>query len=257
MIKWCCYCQQFIREISPFEDFGITHGVCIKCEDAHDNLFAEDVVARGEFLRKIFQRLFDAGRRDNVPLAIAAIDEAVAANCRPVDILMGMVAPMLYEIGEEWERSALSVEGEHRFTAFCEKVIDLVALRVHASDRASPSSLPLLFLMNAPGNMHLLALRILALWLGGLGAVVRIVDQAIDTDDLLQLISAERPKYLLISMSLLEQREAVIAIAAAAQTLPEHSRPRTVVGGYPVKVGLIRSIPTAELIPDISELRLN
>jgi hypothetical protein len=69
-------------------------------------------------------------------------------------------------------------------------------------------------------------------------------------------IAAERPKYLLISMALTEQRDRVADIAKSVQTLPQDVRPKIVVGGYPVKAGLINSIPETEFLLNVSALQI-
>lgn len=174
----------------------------------------------------------------------------------PVDILVGMIAPMLFQIGEDWKRGVITVEGEHRFTAFSEKVIDLVASRMtaHAPAPVPQPDAPLLFLMNAPGNRHTLAVRILALWLESRGTKTRIVDEHAGVDALMHEVANARPRFLLISMAMPEQRDHVAELAAQIQALPAALRPRLLVGGYPVKVGLVRTIPGADLVPDISAL---
>ena len=123
--------------------------------------------------------------------------------------------------------------------------------------RTGPPSRPLLFLMNARGNLHTLALRILALWLASQGFRVRIVDGETDADGLLRDIAAERPKFLLISVSLREQRAHVADIVRGVAALPAKLRPRVIVGGYAVKAGLMRSLRGAELVADISKLRIS
>ena len=258
MLKWCAYCQTFMHEIAPYDDLSMTHGLCISCASSHEDPFANDAAERGDLLREMFQALFDAGRHEDFETAARIVQNAIAANCRPVDILIGMISPMLYEIGEEWKRGALSVEAEHRFTAFSEQVVQLIESRIGTGYTASPvsSTAPLLFLMNAPGNRHRLAVRILALWLKSRGAKVRIIDDDVDEDSLMLSIAADRPKYLLISMALAEQRDRIAEIAKAAQALPQNLRPKIIVGGYPVKVGLISSIPEAELLSDISALQI-
>jgi methanogenic corrinoid protein MtbC1 len=245
-------------EIPPHDDFGITHGLCSDCEASHIDLFSDSEIERAIFLSDIFQRLFDAGRREDIAAAEIVVANAIAEHCRPVDILIGMIAPMLYEIGEEWKRGALSVAGEHRFTAFCERVIGLVEAKNEATHEAGSedASGPLLFLMNARGNMHTLALRILVLWLASQGMRVRIVDGEAGIDALLQDIAREQPKFLLISVSLREQRAEVAEVARRVAALPAAHRPKVIVGGYAVKAGLMRSLRGAELVADISKLRI-
>ena len=254
MLKWCAYCQQFMHEIAPYDDFSITHGLCASCEATRKDLFAIDEVQQGRFLSEIFHALFDAGRHEDFETGTRIVERALTANFRPVDILIGMISPMLYEIGEEWKRGALSVEAEHRFTAFSEQVIRLVERRIDGAPPSNPKA-TLVYLMNAPGNRHGLAVRILALWLESRGARVRIFDDEIDDVSLMQRVVAERPGYLLISMALTEQRDRVADICHAAQTLPDDVRPKVIVGGYSVKAGLIKEMPAAELLSDISVLQ--
>jgi len=150
------------------------------------------------------------------------------------------------------------VDAEHRFTAFSEQVIELLKSKVDVDGTASlRSNETLLFLMNAPGNRHNLGVRILAIWLESRGASVRIIDDGTDRESLMRSVAADRPKYLLISMALTEQRGHVVEIANAAQALPADVRPKVIVGGYPVKAGLIEAIPAAELLSDISVLHIS
>jgi len=258
MLEWCSYCQRFMRESAPYESFALTHGCCAKCMSKHEDLFADQVVAHAHFLRGIFDDLLRAGRQSDVSTGARTIEKAVAANIRPVDILIGMIAPMLYEIGEEWKRGALSVQAEHRFTAFCEKITGLVETTIEPNGAAASAArdATLLFLMNAPGNRHLLGLRILALWMHTRGARVRIIEDTEDVGRLMRSIASDKPKYLLVSMALAEQRYPVAEIAEAAKMLSPSVAPRIIVGGYPVKTGLISSIPGAELLSDINTLEI-
>lgn len=258
MIKWCSYCQQFMKEIAPYDNLSITHGVCARCEATYKDLFAEDAVERARSLSTIFCSLFDAGRHRDFKAAAPVVEKAVAAKCRPVDILIGIIAPMLYETAEDWKHGAPSAEAEHGFTAFYEQAVSLIESRLgtaNLSSRPSPNATSL-FLMNAPDNRHKLAVRLLALWLKSRGARVRIIEDGIETSSLIGSVLADQPSYLLISMGLIEQRDRVTEIARVVQSLPQFARPKIIVGGYPVKTGLIKSIPLAEFVSDISDLRI-
>jgi methanogenic corrinoid protein MtbC1 len=250
-------------EIPPYDDFGITHGLCRPCEMEHFDLFEDRALGRSIFLRGIFHQLFDAGRREDMAVAEGIVDAAIAAHCRPVDILIGMIAPMLYEVGEEWKRGALSVASEHRFTAFSERVIDLIARKIeYGFGITRPGMLPQMHatsfvLMNAPGNRHTLAIRILALWLESRGLRARIVGAELSRAALVADLIAARPKYFLMSMSLAEQYDGVADVAQSIHALPAAIRPTVVVGGYPIKAGLISSIPAVSLMADINSLALN
>lgn len=255
MLKWCSYCQQFMGEVPEYEDLAISHGICPKCHP-RALLFTESDFKHAEFLKDVHRQLLIAGRNGDLERAAEIIDNAAKANCRLVDVLIGIIAPMLYQIGEDWKAGILSVEGEHQFTSFCERTFDLVASKVKAgkpTDLVRSNEAEIL-LMNAPGNEHTLAIRILALWLVSKGKRAQIADAHLSLDELTTLVKATKPKVLLISMALAEQSKGVMAITERIAELPKPIRPRIIVGGYAVKLGLVPSIPGADLMADISVL---
>jgi methanogenic corrinoid protein MtbC1 len=253
VLKWCSHCQQFMGEVPDYDNFSISDGICAKC-------VARGRLAKGDFdhavfLRQIFRKLFEAGKRNDFNAAEQIIASAIVAGCRPVDILIGMIAPMLYRIGEDWKQGVLTVEGEHRFTAFCERVIDLIAGKMKATN-ATPHPRfdePLVLLMNAPGNRHTLAIRIVALWLESQRISSQIADGEVGSELLLAQLASTRPQFLFISMALVEQRDGVEAIVERILTWPKPLQPRIIVGGYAVKAGLVGPMPGVDLTADIRE----
>ncbi len=109
-------------------------------------------------------------------------------------------------------------------------------------------------LMNAPGNSHSLAIRILSLWLRNKGVGVRMIDVAPPLEELITLIIASRTRTFLISMALAEHLPSVASIVERIAELPPSIRPRVIVGGHAVKVELVSAIPGADLLADISLL---
>lgn len=233
----------------------LTHGVCDECAPKVDT-FTEMDFTNAELLRDIQGKLSDAGRRNDLNAAESIIEGAVKANIRAIDIMVGIIVPLLYQVGEDWKRGALTVAGEHRFTAFCEKVFELIIAKVKLVTPARPirDDRTDALLMNAPGNRHLLAIRILELQLSSRGMEVRAVAPPLGLDDLLALIRSTRPSLLLLSIALVEQCKGITAIVGRIAELPMSIRPRVIVGGYAVKLGLISTLRGAELMADISSL---
>jgi hypothetical protein len=233
----------------------MTHGMCPACED--DELAITDLnIANARVLQSIQRQLFDAGQRNDLAAAKAIIEGAATANIRSVDILMGVSAPMLYQIGEDWKRGYITVAEEGRFTAFCEGMFGLIATLVDAAQRTKAADAQRIefLLMNAPGNSHMLAIRFLALWLKDKGMRTETIDKPISRDELVAQVNLIKPETLLISMALEEQRDSVITIVERMEALPKSFRPRIVVGGYAVKIGGVAAIPGAELMTDVSLL---
>jgi methanogenic corrinoid protein MtbC1 len=223
---------------------------------AHSDAFDTDVVRHAVFLREIFHSLFEAGQRNDFGAAERMVERAIAANCRPVDILIGIVAPMLHKIGEDWGSGVITVEDEHKFTAFSERVLNLIDVKLHCRSSRRSGNKPVYFLMNAPGNTHTLAIRILALWLQSRRICAMIVEHG-DLERLAHSIKETAPKRLLISMALPEQLAGVAAISALVGQLPSTVRPGVLVGGHAVKAGFVTAIPGADLVADISLMSIN
>jgi methanogenic corrinoid protein MtbC1 len=255
MLKWCSYCQKFLGEIPEYEKFTVTHGICAACEPKAFK-FTELDLKLAESLREIQERLHDAGRRNDLRAAGRVIEDAAKAKIRGVDVLLGIIAPMLYQVGMDWERGILSVEQEHHFTAYCDELFRLVESKAKylMPACATQAKEPEVLLMNAPGNNHTLAIRILTLWLWNKGLRAQRFDVPPGIEELTTLVIRTQPKLILVSMALAEQCMSVATVAERIAELPVSIRPRVIVGGYAVKVGLAAAIPGAELMGDISLL---
>jgi methanogenic corrinoid protein MtbC1 len=253
MLRWCAYCQEFQGEIAPLDIFTTTHGLCPSCEaKGMRRLDAE--IGNSHRLREIQGSLYEAGKTGDMDAASNIVQRAVTAGLRPVDILIGLITPLLYLIGVEWESSRITVADEHRFTSFCERVFELVVLEVEAT-RAPTSTIrhPLVFLMNARGNNHSLGIRILSLWLRSRGIETRDFHPPPSPETLLQLAIQTRPQAILISVALDRQKVYVCRIARMIESLPS-PQPTLIVGGSAIKHYLIPPIPGALFFETITGL---
>src|SRR5271156_3748793 len=129
MLRWCAYCQEFQGEIAPYNIFTTTHGLCPACE-AKGMGRLDSEIGNSHRLREIQGLLYEAGKTGDMAAASSIVHHALKAGLRPVDILVGLITPLLYLIGIEWENSLITVADEHRFTSFCERVFELVVLEV-------------------------------------------------------------------------------------------------------------------------------
>ncbi|WP_298886827.1 hypothetical protein [uncultured Bradyrhizobium sp.] len=150
-----------------------------------------------------------------------------------------------------------------KWCAHCQQfiggVIDLVEARMRLawSQPARPGGGGCYVLMNAPGNSHVLGIRILGLWLQNLGWRTHYVDELTVVDVLSEPSLAGKPATLLVSIALPEQCDAVAGLVERVQALPPPHRPNIVLGGHAVKTGRVLPIPGVTLAPDISALGLD
>jgi len=251
MLRWCAYCQEFQGETAPFEDFNLTHGICPKClsEDAPR---VDRRVEHAKSLRGLQERLMNSGKTENADAARALIDLAMEAGIRPVDVLMGLVSPALYSIGEQWSHGSVTVTEEHRFTAFCESAFDIIANKLGRAKAADLSDqLVDVILMNAYGNTHTLAIRFLSLWLRGLGIKVLLLEPPAPLAQLIRIIEKVQPTFILISVALANHIDGVSEIARSLERVNARIKPTLIVGGNAVKSGRATPIPDAIFLTDI------
>ncbi len=253
MLRWCAYCQEFQGEVAPFNIFTTTHGLCPACSArGMDRLDSE--IGNSHRLREIQGLLYEGGKTGDMAAASRIVRMALTAGLRPVDILVGLITPLLYLIGIEWESSLITVEDEHRFTSFCERVFELVVLEVKAVSAPMPGiRRPIVFLMNALGNDHSLGVRILSLWLQSKGIETRLFHPPPTPETLFQFATQTRPQAILISVALEWQKVYVHNIARMIELLPR-PRPTLIVGGYAIKQNLIPPIPDVLLLESITGL---
>lgn len=253
MLRWCAYCQEFQGEIAPLDKFTTTHGICPACSaKGMDRLDSE--IGNSHRLREIQGLLYEAGKAGDMAAAPGIVHRALSAGLRPVDILVGLITPLLYLIGLEWETSLITVADEHRFTSFCERVFELVVPEVKAAGASIPGTRDaLVFLMNARGNDHNLGIRILSLWLQSKGIRSRNLHPPPSPETLFELAAETRPQAILISLALEKQKAYVDSIAQKMKALP-HPQPTVIVGGYAIKHQLIPPIPGALFLETITGL---
>ena len=252
MLKLVLLLPEFLGETEPYEDLRITHGICATCLPNLLTLTNQDL-ERSVRLRTVQEQLRTAGLSGDFKAADHAIQNAIAQNVRAIDILLGLVAPMLYQIGEDWRKGFITVAEEHRFTSYCEQLFETLRKDVTISSPTDGDRVEVL-LMNAPGNRHTLAIRILAAWFADKGIPARVIDSIPVIDDFIKLLCESPPRLILISIALPEQHPAVFRLAERIVAMPGPHHPKILVGGNAVKMKLVPPIPGAYLVTDINSI---
>lgn len=257
MIRWCAYCQRFMGESPPYCDFGLTHGVCDEClplfESDSDHGF-ERIME----LKRFHDALREAGKSEDLEGAMALIEKARSLGVRPSDLLVGLIAPILYEVGSMWEERKIGVAEEHRFTRFYEAVVkrvteearSVVPFRPRGGIGLEDSALDVM-LIQPRSNRHVLGLKLLEHWLWdhGVSAMVVSLAHPVGLQDLMRRL---RPRWVGISVSLAEQMDEVKGLIELVTR--ENPRIGILVGGQAVKAGLVEVPPPAIAEPDPNSL---
>lgn len=245
MIRWCAYCQQFQGEVQPYDDYGFTHGICESC-GLKDFKYTDQEFIKIQTLVKIQKQLFDAGLEGGETLAEEAIEEAKQAGVQSVDLLMGLIAPLLWKVGKLWETGDITVADEHRFTKVYESIVAKIE-NIEPADEFVD-----VLLINAPANTHYLGLRVLNLWLQS-----KQIKSAIFKINQKELVIAEivklKPKFLGFSVATEYQLLDTVTLAEKVQLSMGSEAPKLIIGGAAVKRGAYQNTAAITYLSDINQ----
>lgn len=234
MLRWCAYCQRLIGESEPFEVFELSHGICSTCLQQHRwSSAATDAVQK---LVSFHHELIELGRTGDLAQAPEALRKGLALGIKPLDFLIGLIQPALYEIGLSWEKGNVSIVEEHRFTSFASRLIDLCYQSLPQVKYPS-SKAPEIILTCAPNNYHFLGLRIVEQWLISANRHVYTVFPGIPAEEILKLVVSMKPRYLGVSIAVIDQAEVLPELTDALQKVLSMSgyMPTLIVGGAIMK----------------------
>jgi methanogenic corrinoid protein MtbC1 len=254
VIRWCAYCQTFQGEAPPLDSYELTHGLCDACEKG-SKVTDDEAIAAVRPVASFYGRLraqakagFDTSGRE-------LVEEAGALGIRPVDLLIGLLQPALYEIGQGWERGEVSVATEHRFTAAVESAAAMALARLPESAGARTARSPDFLLVNADGNDHTLGLKLVELLLLSGGRSTFTVLPGLPSPEVAELVRMVKPRILGVSIALERHASAVREIVTALESVSPGARPRVFVGGHCVKMGLtFDPALRVETCPDVLRL---
>lgn len=233
MIKWCSYCLHFISECEPWDDYQISHGVCDAC---FKKVTASTPPAPKAFqdLRAFFHSM-QMVARSGQPMDVGLmLEESSRHHIRPMDLLLGMLQPLLVEIGELWASGQVTVSMEHRFS---DLVGDLLA-HVRRGFRQDPRpESPKLLLLTAEGNRHVLGLRMAEPFFVANGVPTITVVPGLPIEEVMDLLERHQLWSVGFSVAMASQMDQVQEVAKRVKKLSGPPR-HILVGGPAVRMGL-------------------
>jgi len=217
-------------ECPPFADLALTHGVCTRC--LRDPLLMEREVAPriheiADFFHGFLRRSIEGG----LPEAHEIRRTGQALGIRPLDLLLGVVQPTLYEIGRRFAIGEVPSQREHQLSRRVQELLEGFAGQPDTTARG-----PRVLLAPAPGNAHRIGGLIFAQVLADAGLQAEAVPHRGRS---WREMLAEAPYDCLgISIALPTQLPAAIEMAEEVKRV----RPRaiTCLGGYVTKESELR-----------------
>jgi methanogenic corrinoid protein MtbC1 len=234
MLKWCAYCQHFLGEKPPYDSFEMTHGICESCrasQRSQDSAHIMQIQTIAEFYNDIRDKAV-AGHDISIPEVIA---ESKRLGISSVDMAVGILQPILNEMGGLFIQGKVTVAIEHAFTHKVDRMVtDLFVLSTAMKDTHQKS--PQVMLTCVDGNYHWLGLRLLELSLLDEGIPARAYIPSLPREEIIRLAVDQRPIVLGISVFDRAQcGEAGLIRDAILQRTQGQYAPRLAVGGNGAK----------------------
>ena len=262
MIRWCSYCQRFMGESEPLQDHSLTHGICATCSGVFKSKkMTSERIAISQKIAGFYSSMRSsalAGIRFSID---DAISEGRKLGINDLDLCLGMLQPILYEIGEMWKNGQVTVAMENQFTLISEQLIEKLRTHVPTESRSQKSPSPFFpdgdsaakfpvgagdafavkeqkkeesvdfLLVCAYGNYHSVGVKIIDLAMKELGLTTKSFTPGLPNTDILALVNKFNPKLLGISVSLSEQIPNILALHGLLQSHSGAAAPTMLVGG--------------------------
>ena len=236
MIRWCAYCQNYLGEAEPFDKFQVSHGLCPKCEES-GVAESENATALLRPLADFFRKLRSEAREGINSDPKDWINKAFELGIKPDSLLVGLMQPALYEIGELWLKGEVSVATEHRFSSFAEAMIGAIYQHRPELTKNRRAASPDVLLANADANYHTLGIKFLEFRLLSAGLKTYTLLPGLPVVEIVERTKSLKPKALGLSVSMSSQIKHIKELSDEVAGLPEKERPLLLVGGIPIKQG--------------------
>jgi methanogenic corrinoid protein MtbC1 len=237
MLRWCGYCQRYLGDSPPKDDCRITHVMCVPCSMA-GVATNKDAIEQIEPIVRFQGRLRAVASRGVLSEAKTLLQEGLALGVRQLDLLVGIIQPMLCEVGEAWKQGRITASQEHRFTAFSSGVV--LALHELHTDREkflqSTSPKVLCFCVN--GNFHELGLHFVELFLLDQRIASHVLTPCIPHFDIPEILTELRPEVVGLSVALREQMDALEIACSNIAEIAGNGIPKVAVGGAALQNGV-------------------
>jgi methanogenic corrinoid protein MtbC1 len=127
--------------------------------------------------------------------ARAVVEQAVAGGLPAADVYTDVLAPVLHDVGHRWALEEINVAHEHFVTGVVQGLMPLIA----AQGRREPSGGRLAVVAGTPGELHGIALQMVADLLEREGWEVLALGPSTPAEDLATLVASECPDLVALS----------------------------------------------------------
>lgn len=254
MIQWCAYCQTYMGEKPPFEDYAISHGMCKSC--AESNAFEDNAkIAAVKPVKEYFDSLWHALTIGDTASFQRILPNGLALGIKPVDFAIGVLQPLLYQVGELWSRGNVTVSDQHFYSAASGDILRMIHGSLPGLQKLRNNVNPKVLLIPAAENMHVFGLMLVEVFLILHNIPCRIVPHPVPDNELDGMLHAFRPAYLGVSVAMPQQLGYLPHIAGSLKADTSHGNVRLFAGGFVFRsVAESFAVPGCHIVREIGSL---
>ncbi len=216
-------------------------------DEMADDLDSGSGESRETTVRRMARAYLSALLAADEVAAESTIRDAIDAGLTGAEIDEELIAPALWRVGELWERGDISVADEHAATEISLRVL---ALQREARRVADARAGHRVMLATPPGEMHVVALRMVSNLLRHSGYQVLMLGADVPADDLRTSVLHHRPDVICMSVTLVSRADPMLRLIDAMREL--HPSVGFVVGGRGMTIE--RQLqPGVQLCPRVSQ----
>ena len=142
-------------------------------------------------------------------------------------LYMGLIQPVMYEIGRLWEQDKISTAEEHLATSIVGRILAGLYAKLPIPKAGRGKAV----VTSAPNEFHELGGRMLADMLEAAGWDVLFLGANTPAEELIKLLRKTNPRFLAISMTMPFGIDKVAALISALKSAPDLSQIKIMVGG--------------------------
>ncbi len=231
MFRWCAYCQRFIGESAPLDNYAVTHGVCAACtETVLGGTFQSTPTAL--IAQQLFHAITESTTRGEFALPETLFQQAIDAKIRPSDLLLGVLQPALYRIGLQWEQGEVTPALERAFSTWCRNILS------RFTEEFAHVASPTILLTPLVTNSHDLGIAFLARFLRDNRVSCLLIAPGLPDAALVEKCLQVRPAFCGLSVSLPTHISRAVALAKRIES-ETHGDTTVILGGLAFRQGAL------------------
>jgi len=211
MIRWCCYCQTFIGEKEPLSNYSVTHSICTSCNSNllntdHKNINTTKLIKP---IKDFFASVFHMAETLEYSDPQELIKQGLKLGIKKSDLLLGIIKPALWKVGQQYGKGKLTVYQEHDFTRYCNAIIHEIG-REYQFKPLDLNKGTLFVCIDS--NFHTLGVQILEIIARENGIAAKAVYPSIPNNEIIDLVKLTGVSLLCVSISSSQQIPTLLSL---------------------------------------------